>query len=201
MPLPVTWLGRQAKGCAQMMLATPLSMSSRISAISSQPSPAWLPREVTWPVSRTSAFMSAGGMNRPAPARRIARRAGTRYRSMTQRSTRLLCRAKRSTPRWSASSITRAARSATVVAPGSGCGSTPVEVPPWPGRSQRITRWVRASAPVWASQTASEVPSDGPSSRTGASAPATAGPSMRWWRSGAVTRSPVRWRSGAGRGR
>ena len=33
MPFPVTWLGRQAKGCTQAMLGTPDSMSSTISAV------------------------------------------------------------------------------------------------------------------------------------------------------------------------
>ena len=38
-PLPVTWFGRQAKGCRHAMLGAPEWMSSTISAVSSQPSP------------------------------------------------------------------------------------------------------------------------------------------------------------------
>ena len=45
MPLPTTWFGRQANGWAQMMFGVPVSMSSIISAVSSQPSPAVVPSE------------------------------------------------------------------------------------------------------------------------------------------------------------
>src|SRR5690554_3267063 len=42
-PLPVTWLGRQAKGWEQMMLGKPLSLNSSISAVRNHPSPQILP--------------------------------------------------------------------------------------------------------------------------------------------------------------
>ena len=49
MPLPTTWLGRHAKGWAQMMFGQPRSIMSTISAVRYQPSPAWLPRRaMSW---------------------------------------------------------------------------------------------------------------------------------------------------------
>ena len=48
---------------------------------------------------------------------------------------------------------------------------------PWPGRSQRRTRCSRASAGSWGSQTAREVPMEGPRMRGGA----VGGPVRSWW--------------------
>ena len=50
-PLPAMWLGRQPKGCTHTMLGTPLSISSHISAVSSQPSPILQPTPSVSPSS------------------------------------------------------------------------------------------------------------------------------------------------------
>jgi len=63
MPLPVTWLGRQANGWAQMIDVTPSPMSSRISAVRSHPSPAWLPMEAITEASRIIVGKSPGAAN------------------------------------------------------------------------------------------------------------------------------------------
>ena len=46
-PLPTMWFGRQPKGCTHTMFGTPESISSHISAVSSQPSPILQPTEPT----------------------------------------------------------------------------------------------------------------------------------------------------------
>ena len=65
MPLPQMWLGRQPKGWVQTMLSTPLSASSSISAVSSQPSPIFTPMLMV-PWTRSMVWVKrVGGEKRP----------------------------------------------------------------------------------------------------------------------------------------
>ena len=73
MPLPTTWLGRQAKGWQHTILGTPCSMSSTISAVSSQPSPAWLPRDRIRDALSAMTAIGLSTSNFPPQARRAAR--------------------------------------------------------------------------------------------------------------------------------
>ena len=65
MPRPTTWLGRQANGWAQMMFGVPCSMRCIISATSSQPSPAWVPSEMTLWARAAMSWMRSGTSNLP----------------------------------------------------------------------------------------------------------------------------------------
>ena len=68
-------LGRQPNGWRHRTLPTPWSMSSSISAVSSQPSPAWLPVETMPRTLRARSAIRETGRNRlPSSARRMASR-------------------------------------------------------------------------------------------------------------------------------
>ena len=60
-PLPLTWLGKQPKGCKHTTCFAPFSMRSIISPVRNQPSPHWLPRSIKWAASFATFVIRCNG--------------------------------------------------------------------------------------------------------------------------------------------